>query len=105
MKKILSADPTTGIIQYWNWDPVTEESIITSEQDASFLVDLNRQLRNEQDRRHFNDNEELGTHVAHIPMSIFMDLVKKGITKDQKEFKKWLNNPDNAYFRTHPGNV
>ena len=105
MKKPLTHDSKTGITQYWHWDPETEISTVTSEQDTSFLLDVNRELRNEQSKHHFEENEEMGTHIAHIPMTIYMDLVKKGITKDQVEFKKWLNDPANAYFRTHPGTI
>jgi len=38
-------------------------------------------------------------------MNIYMDLVSKGITRTEKDFKKWLNDPDNRFFRTRPGRV
>ena len=39
-------------------------------------------------------------HVARIPLVIWRHLEKLGITKDQRELNNWLNDPDNAVFRT-----
>ena len=41
--------------------------------------------------------------IASIPLSIYYELKKKGITDDPKRLKKWLNDPDNKYFRTRGG--
>jgi hypothetical protein len=35
----------------------------------------------------------------------YMDLKKKGILDDQVALKRWLNDPENRYFRTRPGQV
>jgi len=43
--------------------------------------------------------------VASIPLPVLNDLMRKGIATDPEEFKKWLNHPDNAVFRTKPGKV
>jgi hypothetical protein len=43
--------------------------------------------------------------VASIPMPLFMEMQKKGITSDAAEMKKWLNDPDNAPFRVKGGRV
>jgi hypothetical protein len=39
-------------------------------------------------------------HVARIPLVIYRQLQRLGITKDRKVFERWLNDPDNAVFRT-----
>ena len=39
-------------------------------------------------------------HVARIPLGIYRQLERLGITKDRAAFHRWLNDPDNAVFRT-----
>jgi hypothetical protein len=39
-------------------------------------------------------------HVARIPTNIYRHLQRLGITQDRKAFDAWLNDPDNAVFRT-----
>lgn len=48
--------------------------------------------------------------LAQLPMSVFWDLVARGIVNNPddpygKRFTKWLNDPDNKYFRTSKGVV
>lgn len=43
--------------------------------------------------------------VATIPMPVLNELMRNGVAQDPQEFKKWLNHPDNAVFRTKPGKV
>jgi len=44
-------------------------------------------------------------HVAEVPMVIYQQAMREGWAKDQKAWKKWLNNPDNKLFRTWKGKV
>ncbi len=41
------------------------------------------------------------TKVASMPRSVYLELHAQGITQDPTEFKKFLNSPDNAGFRTN----
>jgi hypothetical protein len=34
-----------------------------------------------------------------------MELKQQGIIDDPKALRRWLNDPDNRYFRTRPGRV
>ncbi|MGI0149162.1 MAG: hypothetical protein ACREDF_06495 [Thermoplasmata archaeon] len=43
--------------------------------------------------------------VASIPLSLWMTLRKTGLARDPRAFRRWLNDPDNALFRTRPGRV
>jgi hypothetical protein len=50
------------------------------------------------------------TKVASLPLALIDDLNKKGIMRgfaimDQRAFKAFLNDPDNRFFRTRPGEV
>lgn len=38
-------------------------------------------------------------------MVVYYDLKAKGILDDPVAIKKWLNDPENKYFRTREGNV
>ena len=44
-------------------------------------------------------------HVAEIPMVFWEKAVQEGWVNDKAAWKKWLNNPDNACFRTWQGKV
>ena len=44
-------------------------------------------------------------HVARIPIQLYYQLKKQGITESDHKMKLWLNSPDNVYFRTRPGRV
>jgi hypothetical protein len=50
------------------------------------------------------------TQIASIPFAVIQELNKKGILRgfhivDQKAMKKWINDPDNRFFRTRPGRI
>jgi hypothetical protein len=44
-------------------------------------------------------------HVASIPESIYFQLKADGKIDDPVYMKKWLNDPDNRFFRVRPGQV
>ena len=48
--------------------------------------------------------------VASLPFTVVDSLNRKGIMRgfaviDEKEFRKFLNDPENRFFRTRPGKV
>jgi hypothetical protein len=43
--------------------------------------------------------------VASIPESIYFKLKAEGKLDDPVYMKKWLNDPDNRFFRVRPGQV
>ena len=43
--------------------------------------------------------------VASIPLVIYFDLLQKGIAQDKGAMRRWLNDPENAHFRTRPGRI
>ena len=51
------------------------------------------------------------TKVASIPLVVVQQLAQKGNMnqaggiKDKEAFKKWLNDPDNRFFKTYNGNI
>jgi len=100
MKKIIDVDPITGIRHVFNYDNATDIATITAEQDVNTVLEANKQAYNDASDRHGEWSK-----VASIPMVIYMDLKAKGIVDDQAAMKRWLNDPDNRFFRTRPGQV
>jgi hypothetical protein len=102
-KKLLSHDPVTGISKVFHADDNGDSFVIQTQQSAAAIESII-----ENNKRNFNDASGSfgnGKMVASIPLSIYWDLKKKGIADDPVAMKRWLNDPDNAAFRTWPGRV
>lgn len=105
-------DPTTKIKTIFHTENDDKGTFIYGEeQDAEDIVEANKYLYNQFDQRApFVQRKPDGTkevfhRVASIPLVILMDLQAKGILNDEKAFKKWMDDPDNKYFRTRPGRL
>jgi metal-dependent HD superfamily phosphatase/phosphodiesterase len=73
-----------------------------STQDVTAIVERNKALYNDAgERPQWGD----GRVVAEIPMTLYDELQRKGITRDPKALHKWLMDPDNRAFRTMPGDL
>jgi xylose isomerase len=85
-----------------------DDLVIKKTQDITQLVDANKEEYNDSNGK-WSDNS-FGNKVARIPLAIFDELEKQGITRgftviDMPRFKAWLNNPDNRVFRTKAGRI
>lgn len=100
-KRIINDDSaSTGIVTSFEYDADKDEAIIHKEQDVTSIIEANK--------AEFNSAPERWgewTKVGSIPLSVYYELERQGITKDQKAMAKWLNDPDNLYFRTRPGTI
>ncbi len=106
MRRLFSHDPLSGVRKYFRYHEGERESedtfTIETEFDVEPLIEANK--------RDFNSLTSLdrwgdGRHVARIPMPLWAQLREKRITEDEPAFKRWLNDPDNRFFRTSPGRV
>lgn len=85
--------------------------IVKKSQDISHLIEYNKSQYNQSDeRQRWDGNNAYGNKVASIPLVVFNELDKLGITRgfsiiDHKRFKEFLNNPDNRVFRTRTGKI
>lgn len=96
------SDPDAGITRTFHHDPDTDVSTIHTEQDVTEIIADNKVNFNAIDEQScWKDTNR----VASIPMSLYFDLKAKGIIDDQAAMKKWLNDPDNRFFRTRPGRI
>jgi len=100
-KRIIADDSNyNGIVTSFHYDDDKDEAIIQKEQDVTSIVEANK--------REYNDAPERWgewTKVGSIPLSVYYELERKGILKDQVALAKWLNDPDNRAFRTRPGTI
>ena len=102
MKKHLHFDPETGLLNTFHLDEHTGEARVDTTQDATRLLNVNKELQAEQ---RFRKNGEEFRRVAQIPLTLWFDLRKRGILQDQKKLKAWLNDSENRFFRTNSERV
>lgn len=100
MDTLLDYIPETLTSETFHLDEMEDKVVLSTEQDVTQIIEENKALQNlvtSIDR--WGDMRR----VAQVPLSLYLDLYKKGITRDEKAFKRWLNDPDNRFFRTSPG--
>lgn len=84
--------------------------VYETRQDVSGIIEQNKREFSLYDERSKWSDDLYGNKVASIPLTVIDDLNKQGIMRgfhvlDEKRFRAWLNNPDNRFFRTRPGNI
>ena len=104
-ERVLARDDLAGITQYFSYDPSSDEITIRTEQDDALHVAAHEVRKHTQASDRWKDNSKLGLHIAAIPPVVYYDLVRKGITRDQKAMTDWLNDPDNEVFRMRKGRI
>ncbi len=82
--------------------------IIETKQDVSEIVEANKAQLDFDKQRTGNLNEL--HHVARIPFTVIDVLNQKGIMRgfhvvDDVGFAKWLNDPENAVWKTYRGTI
>ena len=106
--KTLNLDSQTGIKTDFTYRESSsgresdDEIIISTSQDVSAIIKANERSRNAVDRHHPHGE---WSKVASIPLSIYYDLKQRGIVDDPKAMRRWLNDPDNRYFRTREAKI
>jgi len=101
-KKLFDKDDALGITRIWHYDADKDEATIETRQDVSQIIEENKQEYAQIDER-----ARWGewTRVASIPLSIYYKLKAEGKLEYEAYMKRWLNDPDNKYFRTRSGEV
>jgi hypothetical protein len=104
MKRLFSNDGTRQTIAH---DDGEGGLILETKQDVTGIIEGNKKLFNQ-----VTSLDKWGdlTKVARLPLTVIDDLNKKGIMRgfavlNEKEFRAFLNHPDNRFFRTRPGKV
>jgi hypothetical protein len=101
------SDGTAMPLLYENYDPVTLRATeVDTDTDAGLVFTHSQNTRPivESAKRIASNFDPLvrrdTVHVARIPMVIWQNLQRLGITKDEAALNRWLNDPDNCVFRT-----
>jgi hypothetical protein len=102
-KRIFSEDKDQGITRYWHYNDETDEATIQTTQDMTAVIEANKRDFAAVDNKANWKGE--WHHVASIPESVYFQLKAEGKLDDQAYMKKWLNDPDNRFFRVRPGSV
>jgi hypothetical protein len=82
--------------------------VIETKQDVTEIIEANK-AQLEVDKQRTGHLNELH-HVARIPFTVIDVLNQQGIMKgfnvvDEIGFAKWLNDPDNAVWKTYRGSL
>lgn len=101
-KRFLDYDPMTGITEYFYYDSDEDKCTIQQVQATDHIIEQNKALLATSSK---HDRWGEMTKVATIPMALWADLNAKGIVRDKEAFRKWLNDPENRFFRTREGKV
>lgn len=96
---ILKDDPVTKVRKVMHADPYTGDGYVETEQDVTDLIELNKAHYAMFDERARCAKD--GEMVASIPITVYWNLPRH-IREDEKEFRKWLDAPEQRHFRTHP---
>ena len=90
-----------------NFHDLDGKYFIETAQDISGIIESNKAQFNAIDEK-----AKWGewSKIASLPFVVVDDLNKKGIMRgfavmDEKRFRAFLNDPDNRFFRTRPGQV
>tara|TARA_Y100000588_G_scaffold364591_1_gene428468 strand:- start:367 stop:675 length:309 start_codon:yes stop_codon:yes gene_type:complete len=98
MKTIFDQTEHTKTVYEESADQVT----LTTSQDAQPILDRNAYERN--NNLNANANSVLGRKVASVPLVVWREWMRQTngeIQKDPTLLAKYLNDPDNAFLRTH----
>ena len=85
-----------------------DEAVIRQQEDLTPYIEANKEAYNNADSKW--SDRVFGNRIASIPNIVIDQLNKDGVMRgfqiiDQKRFFKWLNDPDNRFFRTKPGKL
>lgn len=94
----IDQNPDTGTFTEYVYDDATDEISLINGQDMTGIIEANKARLAEP---RFRKNGEEFRRVACIPLSIAMELKQSGRAYDKEAMKRWLNDPDNRFFRTN----
>ncbi len=103
----LETDALTGTVETFHFDPYEDRLVIETTQDIAPIFEDNKMFMCDAESGWQGDWHR----VASIPHALLPELQKKGVMDmggriiDQKALKRFLNDRDNLWLRTRPGQV
>lgn len=103
LKNPILLDVVNGVETWAAYDPSRDALIISRRHDSTAIIEANKEAQ-----RQFSTVEKHGDFLkeASIPLPVYEDLMARGIVghdfkeKDEKAFKRWMNDSSNKNFRT-----
>jgi hypothetical protein len=91
-------DLQLGFAKAWTDYKITDDEItIQHFEDTSDIEAVNKYLQSFSPQE-LTDKKSGWRWVARLPLSIDMDLAKKGIYRSKATFNRWKNDPDNRIW-------
>lgn len=100
LKRVLEYDPSTRTKTTFHYDWKTDDTIFETTQDTQPVIDDNQVWRNHITQ----DRKATFRRVASIPLGVFYSIPREK-RQAWSELRRWLNDGDNAAFRTWNGTV
>jgi hypothetical protein len=97
MPILFDYDPETGIKEFYDYDPIKDQVMITTEQDVGLFVDRMNALRKNEDYSKAGMKEEWW-HYCSIPTVVELELRKKGLHLENKDHIKAILREINANY-------
>jgi len=69
------------------------------------IVDENEKLKFATRHNTYKGDSQFSHRVARIPLIVVEQMMRDGVWNNQERMREWLNNPENAAFRTTKGKV
>ena len=106
MKKLLTEDRVAGKKTYFQTEG--DDINVVTEQKVGHILEHNKRQANDWKYGNLmNNTQKHHQKVAEIPATLYYDLVKKlgDPRHNLKAWKRWLNDPENRFFRSTGGTV
>lgn len=99
-QKVLGDAFWGGDVTSWDEETYHDDGSVTIQQkdDCTRLLELTKAQRAER-----QDPASPYRKVASVPMSIYAQSIRE--KWDRTDWRRWLNDPDNKYFRTWDGRL
>lgn len=91
-----------GVDTFLEHDDASNMMVERRTQDVAAILDNNKALQTLNDG--YSPSREF-RRIASIPLVVWAQWEREGITKDQAALRRRLNDPDNRFFRTSVGRV
>ena len=80
---------------------------VSSQDDTELkhIVDGNEKLKFATRHNTYKGDSQFSHRVARIPLIVVEQMMRDGVWNNQERMREWLNNPENAPFRTTKGKL
>lgn len=100
-KKLFSRDDLTGITKWWHDNGDGTVTLETTQDESPIIQSAKAEYNQSSKHDKWGDM----ARVASIPLTVYYDLLQRGILNDQNAMKKWLNSDEGRPYRVRVGKV